>query len=338
MSVPDPSNERRQLSVDEFLRTCAARRRSRYQQALEPLPEFSDFAYQFFKSDSPPPGIAVLANGSIGETCVSELQERIIIAEGLLKSTLLAQKVANTLAKDLPTPLGDASVTKTSLLWAYAHELTHYARRHRLVEKQFGSNQATLHALEYDADMCSVEILFLHFMECSPTCTSALEAKMAVFANLFWCIRLQMGSGEPLLGSASHPHAATRVFDIISKLATLHAGRVKDSSFKDPATIEHAKALGIAMAHWERAYMQARRGFLGAGLAPEHSPLLKFLEPSQRKALVSERHERWEQIAPVIHHFERISRVLINEDHVEEFAIDPLGRYFWTYSWIDPDL
>lgn len=313
MLMPDPDNERRLLSIKDFLDSKDdGRKRRAYGSLLAPLAPLATRINAFWPAPDGMPDVRIVTNAQAGETELRDMVNTVCLTEGLLDDCMAAQLQASEVlnARDLPRTLGPLSVAKMGVMRAYAHEAFHYLRRHALVEKHFGGDAATKHALEFDADSCAVAAVYRYVRYFSPN-LSELRAKQQVLRNLYWSMRKHVddAAGTDYAGSPTHPHASARVNDMVLKLAMMNDTGVADPNFAQPATHQHHKALLDVLVNLEMAYMGA-----APGQAELVSPIAKFGLADVGLAYTGERHKRWDEIARLINFFVLMSRSQIDNE------------------------
>jgi hypothetical protein len=320
MLMPNPDNERRTLSIDDFLRSIKDFERQRiYARLLAPLEILSTRINATWPTPDGMPDIRIVRNASAEETELRDMVNTVCLAEGLLDRSLAANSQASEKlgASKLPKTLGPLSIAKLSIMWSCAHEIFHYLRRHELVEKHFGNDAATKHALEYDADLCAVAAIYRYLRFFSSN-KSAIQVKQTVFEHLYWQMRLEVDRTDTHFhGSQTHPHAATRLLDFVSKLATMHDSNLADPEFRNPLSHLHFNKLLEVLVKLELGYINA----IGVESQGKFSPIVDFARENIGLAYTSERHNRWDEISPLITRFVMLPRGLVsNESSIAFFG------------------
>lgn len=313
MLMPNPDAERRALSVDDFLRSIKDHERRRIcASLLAPLLVLATRIKATWPTPDGMPDIRIVRNAPAEETELRDMVNTVCLAEGLLDRCLDANTQASEILgfSKLPKTLGQLSVAKLGVMWSCAHEIFHYLRRHELVEKHFGNDPATKHALEYDADLCAVAAIYRYLRHFSPN-KSALLMKQTVFQHLYWPMRLEVDKTNVRFhGSQTHPHAAARLLDIISKLTMMHDSNVADPNFENPLSHLHFNKLTELLLQLESAYINS------FGVEPQgHSSLLAdFALENISMAYTSERHKRWDEISQLIENFVMLPRNIVSNE------------------------
>lgn len=313
MLMPDPDRMRRLLSQAEFLDSIGDReKRKSYSNLLASLTPLILRIKATWRAPDGMPDLRIVKNAPASETELRDMVNTVCLAEGLLDECLAAhiQAVRVLKARDLPKTLGPLSVAKMCFMWAYAHEVFHYLRRHALVEKHFGGDAATKHALEFDADLCAVAAIYRHVRFFSSN-LSELRAKQQVLTNLYWLLRKHVDDAAKTdySGTKTHPHASARIYDVIRKLAMMNDTGVADPNFERPATHQHYEALVKDFAGIESAYMDV----VSPGLE-ELSPVIQFGLANGGLLYTGERHKRWDEIARLIDRFSFMGRDTVDNE------------------------
>ena len=323
MLMPNPDYEQRALSVHQFLESVEDEAlRKQYKALLDLTPLIDNRIIESFPAPDGLPELRVFRGSCSDLAELRDLLQQICISQGLLDLCFSAQEDAETTKLDIriPRPLGEFSVAKVSFMWAYAHEAFHFVRRHALVEKHFGADKATRHALEYDADLCAVAVVYRH-VQLKTSTGDALQSKRAVLMNLFWFLRTQLND-EPadFAGSETHPYAAARMLDAIGKLAMLHNTRVADPNCSSPVTRHHLNYLADIFWRIEVARIRHKQGTAPTVLS---NGLSRFaIANAERMNYTRARHERWDEISKLIEHFSRMPRARIDNEQSIAFIGD----------------
>ncbi|ESS71410.1 hypothetical protein MGMO_105c00660 [Methyloglobulus morosus KoM1] len=301
MLMPDPDNERRPLPPVEFLNSIENKnQRTRYAvllERLEPLAKLIGTIY-------PAP-------------------------DGLLDQCLMVDARASTIKHSpaTPQPFGKFSIAKMGVMWAYAHELFHFLRRHTLVEKHFGNEVSTKHALEYDADLCSVASLYRYVQSQNPTCNPLL-LKRVVLMNLYWTLRMMIDGTtvNDFGGSQTHPYVAARLTDAVGKLAMLNDTQTPDPNFENPTTHLHCGKLMNILMPLELAYVKASENSQSGGV--EFSIVAEFAQANMELRFTHHRHKRWDEISPLIEKFAKLPRSMVDNEKTialvgDNFSLPP---------------
>jgi hypothetical protein len=268
---------------------------------------------RFLVSDGVP-DLYIVTNARPEDTELRDLVNAICLTDGLLKYCIDVEKQAAAVSLDfrLPRPLGVRSVAKIALLWAFGHELFHYLRRHALVEKHFGGDAATKHALEFDADMCAVASIY-RLVQRRPAVGNAFQMKRAVLANIFWPMRVEIDRKfVDFEGTETHPHPAVRLLDAVGKLAMLHDSGPPDPGFANPMTVLHFHKLIEFCCRLELARFKVPQG--GAILQDIQSTFRDFAMANSNLRYTSHRHMRWDEISPFIDNFSLLSRSVVDNE------------------------
>jgi hypothetical protein len=243
MLMPDPDNERKPLPPAEFLNSLENKdQRTRYAALLERLEPLAKLIGTRFPAPDGLPSLRIVKNAPAEDTAMGDMVNTIYLTDGLLDQCLMVDAGASTIKHSpaTPRPFGKFSIAKMGVMWAYAHELFHFLRRHALVEKHFGNEVSTKHALEYDADMCSVASLYRYLQSQNPTCNPLL-LKRVVLMNLYWTLRIMIDgtTTNDFGGSKTHPYVEARLMDAVGKLAMLNDTQTPDPNCENPTTHQH---------------------------------------------------------------------------------------------------
>lgn len=321
MLIPDPDNARLTLSIDEFLRSILDYERRRiYASLLAPLEVLLTRIKATWPTPDGMPDIRVVKNAAAEETELRDLVNTVCLGEGLLDRC----RSANTLAFDslgaskLPKTLGSLSIAKLGIMWSCSHEIFHYLRRHELVEKHFGNDPATKHALELDADLCAVAAIYRYLRYFSPK-TPAITMKKTVLEHLYWPMRLELDRTDMgFHGSQTHPHAAARLLDVIGKLAMMHDSKLADPNFTNPLSHLHLNTLIELLVKLEQAYINA----VGLKAPGQSSPIKQFVVANTDLTYTSGRQGRWDEISPLIESFVALRRDVVSNEASVAFVGD----------------
>lgn len=326
MIFPDPDDLKTPLSSEEFIRTFKddVIRRT-YANIIAPL---EPLKHRILATWSPPdgiPDIRFIKNAKASETELRDILRIICLTEGILENCLSAQSKAkdSTAAKELPSTLGKLSVAKFSLMWAYAHEVFHFTRRHALVENHFGSDQATKHALEYDADLCATAAIY-RFMQFFSQNSSEIECKRRTLSHIYWLLRqdIDTSTSSPPSGTLTHQHTAARINAIILKLAMLHnAGPADPYGVRSETRTDLNVLISLAI-ELERKYIGNDAFTTNFG---ELSPFIAFSMHNFELQFTSKLHKRWDEIAPLIEYFSILPRDKVDNEAIIAFFGDPIS-------------
>lgn len=257
MWMPDPDNERRSMPISDFLdRMKDDDNREQYQHIISALPPFLNEIKTNWLAIDGIPEIRIITNASANETELRDIVNTVCLAEGLLERSLGVQSIAEKSlgTYNVPRPLGPLSVAKACIMWSCAHEIFHYLRRHALIEKHFGSTPETKHALEFDADLCAAAA-FYRYLQRFSTKVPSIHLKKTAFRLLYFSLRINLAEENiKWAGSATHPHTAARLMDILSKLAMMHNTGVADQNFEDPFSHLHLAKLTRLLIDLESHY------------------------------------------------------------------------------------
>lgn len=317
--MPDP--DRRPMRVEEFLDSVQEKQqRSRYQAILSPLEPMNHIIRRFIRAVDGLPDLRIVKYAPIGDTELRDISQTVHLSDGLLDYCLEvdARASATFKRKSFPLPLGKFSVARISLMWAYGHEITHFLRRHQLVEKHFGGDPATKQALEFDADMCSAALIFRYLLKYGGA-SSVLHAKTMALTNIYWFLRCQVNDADDhdFRGTDGHPHMASRLVDILGKLAMLVESGPPDPNCESPATREHLVALTRTLGGLEATYFNVPPEML-----PGVSKILKYIKENVGQRYTSERSRRWDQISPLIDQFAVMERSFVDNESSIAFMGD----------------
>lgn len=316
MLMPDPDNERRLLSPSEFLASLENEgQRKKYDSLLKHLKPLANVVKARFPAPDGIPDLRIIKNARPEDTYLGDILNTIYLTDGLLEQCLLldAQVSKTPHTPKTPQPLGALSVAKIGVMWAYAHELFHFLRRHALVEKHFGNDVSTKHALEYDADMCSVASVYRYIQYTIPN-GDEFQSKRAVLMNLYWALRprIERTSIEDFSGSKTHPYIAARLLDAVGKLAILNDTGIADPNFMHPISHLHHGKLFKSLCHLELAYVKTsqnpKNGETGFSLVAE------FAIANSALCFTGHRARRWNEISQLIDSFAVLSRSMVDNE------------------------
>lgn len=322
MIFPDPDAQRHLMARDDFLRSISdGVTRRAYANIISPLVPLRQRISATWMAPDGLPEVRFIKNAEANETELRDLVNTICLADGLLERCLKAQfkAEASLPVRHLPRALGAFSVAKVSLMWVYAHEVFHFIRRHALVAKHFGNDQATKHALEYDADLCAAAAIY-RFLQYFGGRASEIECKKRVLNHLYWFLRSEVdfGAAAPYWGTETHQHFSARFNAITLKLAIMHNGGPADPHLMRPESRDHHRVLWDLNIKLERMYLG------GESLDNEmigRSPLISFAMANCNSQFTSPFHKRWDEISHFIESFAAISRAhLDNEASVAVFG------------------
>lgn len=322
MLMPDPENELRLLSIEEFLRSTLDMRKNKlYKIILSPLPPLMKRIKATWAAPDGIPNICIVKNAGITETELRDLINTVCLAEGLLEHSLEAQNLAlkNLGASKVPNPFGYLSIAKACMMWSCAHEVFHYLRRHALVEKHFGGDNETKHALEYDADLCAIASLYRYLQYFSPK-KSKINLKKTALTLIYCSMRININkeNSKSFYGSNTHPHTAARIWDISGKLAMLNDSGIPDPNLEHTTTQLHLKILMETTIELELIYSKSAEEKNG----PPLSPMFSFAMENQGLKYTQGRHERWDEIQPLINVFATLPREVIDNEKSIAFIGD----------------
>lgn len=325
MLMPDPDRERRPMHPKEYLESVSeTERREKYTNLLAMLPPLAGVIAHRFPAADAIPDLRIVKNAPAGETELRDMLGAVYLAEGLLSDCVRIESQTYLLPNlpEMPSPLGSDSIAKIALMWGYAHEVFHYLRRHALIEKQFGSQAATKHALEYDADLCSLACVYRYVQRQMPQ-SDELTCKKSVLMNLFWPLREQVEykPDREIKGSQTHPHAASRLLDAIAKLAMMNDGNVVDPTMSSPEIRLHFGELSNVLRNLELCYLgdpeRERRGLT------KESVVFEYLRINSKQHVLSERNKQWDKISPHIQLYMSLPRSIVdNEQTIALLNID----------------
>lgn len=108
-------------------------------------------------------------------------------------------------------------VSTSGLEWVALHELFHIMFKHNNILSELGGSDLLKRALEHDADMCSVAVLYRNFKYASLFKENDIEIKKIIFYDLFWTIRTFPNNND----AKEHPYLAERIFYLVVKLSQL---------------------------------------------------------------------------------------------------------------------
>lgn len=322
MMFPDPDAQRHLMVQEDFLRSIednVARRA--YASIVSPLAPLRKRIVSTWMAPDGVPEVRFVKNAKANETELRDMVNMICLAEGLLERCLQAQSraEASMSVRDLPRSLGAFSVAKISLMWAYAHEVFHFIRRHELVAKHFGNDQTTKHALEYDADLCATAAIY-RYLQFFGGRISEIECKRKFLRHIYWYLRSEVDADAktPYSGTDTHQHFAARFNAITLKLAVMHNSGPADPHMMRPDSRQHHKLL------WD-FHIKMEKVYLGGELVDneiiERSLLGAFSVANKNSHFTSSLHKRWDEIAHLIEDFSLIPRAHIdNEQSIAFFG------------------
>lgn len=314
MLMPDPDNERRLMSIDDFLKSqLEEMKRKLYTIILSPLFPLLSRIEATWPAPDPIPNICIIKNAKVGETELRDLIDTICLAEGLLEHCLEAQHLALKMLgpSKLPKPFGYLSIAKACMMWSCAHEVFHYLRRHALVEKHFGSSSETKHALEYDADLCAAAALYRYLQHFLPN-RSDMNLKKITLQLLYCSIRINIDKEADVdfYGSFTHPHTAGRILDIMRKLAIITDTGIPDMHFQHLATQADLDSLSRVIVDLELIYSKKYDG----NNDPRLSAIFSFAQGNSELKYTLGKHEQWDKIQPLIDKFSSIPRKQLDNE------------------------
>lgn len=332
MLMPDPDNECRPLRPSEFLASLENEgKRRKYDSLLKHLEPLANVVKTRFPAPDGIPELRIIKNAHPEDTYLGDILNTIYLSDGLLKQCLRLD-VQGSKTHHLPiTPriLGTLSIAKMGVMWAYAHELFHFLRRHALVEKHFGNEASTKHALEYDADLCSVASIYRYIQYKIPN-GDEFQSKRAVLMNLYWSLRplVDRTSIEDFSGSKTHPYIAARLLDAVGKLAMLNNTGTADPNLTHPTTQLHLTKLIETLCRLELAYVKTSKNTQDGETS--FSLVAEFAIANNELRFTAHRHERWDEISRLIDSFACLPRSMVdNEKSIafvgESFSL-PLSR------------
>lgn len=297
------------MVADDFLRSISdGVTRRAYANIISPLAPLRQRISATWMAPDGLPEVRFIKNADANETELRDLVNTICLAEGLLERCLQAQSKAKASmsTRHLPRSLGAFSVAKVSFMWAYAHEVFHFIRRHAMVAKHFGDDQATRHALEYDADLCAIAVIY-RFLQYFGGKVSQIECKRRVLSHIYWFLRaeVEFGATVPYLGTETHQHFAARFNAITLKLAIMHNSGPADPHAVRSDSREHHEDLWDLILRLEQMYLG------GGRLDNENvarSPLISFAMANCSSQFTSSLHKRWDEISHFIESFAAIPR------------------------------
>lgn len=321
MLLPDPESQRLLQTPREFLDSIEDRnQRKLYAHIIAPLEPLRERIKATWNAPDGLPDLKIVKNASAEETELRDLVNTVCIAEGLIRRCISLQDISARTMKlrKIPQIFGSLSVAKTSLMWAYAHEIFHFIRRHALVEKHFGSSSQTKHALEYDADLCAVAAIYRFVRYFSTGCTE-VECKRRVLAHLFWIMReeIEKDPQSNFTGTATHQHAAARLQAIVGKLAMMHNSGPADPDAALPATQSHLSDLSNQLIQLEQTFLNS----VNVGELNTISPIAKFAFENLDMQFTFPLHKQWDEISRYINYFTLLRRSEVdNESSVAFFG------------------
>lgn len=314
MLMPDPENERRTLSLEDFIRsTSDLKKRKIYRIILSPLPVLIERIKKTWLAPDGMPNILIVKNAKMEETELRDIINTVCLAEGLLERSLDAQNLAiKTLGPSkTPHPLGHLSIAKAFIMWSCAHEVFHYLRRHALVEKQFGNTLATKHALEYDADLCAFASIYRYLQYFSPK-KSEIDLKKTTLKIIYCSIRatITKENVENFYGTNTHPHTAARIFDIAGKLAMLKNFGKPDPNLEEATTRHHLNILINITIQLESMYSKSSNEKNSSKL----SSVFSFGLSNTKSRYTSPRNKTWDEIQKVIDCIALLPRNMVDNE------------------------
>ncbi len=320
--MPDPENQRQRLPIETFLNSIEdSQKKKTYSYLLSTIEPLKSIIKSRWYIPDGIPNVYIIKNASAEETELRDFINQVQIAEGLLQRCIeCEQQATQTIGQSqIPRTLGKLSIAKISLMWAYAHEAFHYIRRHDLVEKHFGNDPSTRHALEYDADLCSAVTIYRYLQHYSSN-KSALYLKKTLVQHLFWFLRIEVDRNinMPMQGSETHPHGAARLWDFIGKLAMSHDLIEPDPNFATPITRSHFNELSQVLIDLEWRYLERS----DIKNCDNLSPIASFAIENRELRYTSARHARWDEISPLISSFSSLRRNMVSNDQSISFLGD----------------
>lgn len=321
MRMPDPDNEQRHLSINDFLDIAQHRHKKKiYRAILSPLSPLVDRIKATWHTPDGVPEIRIMTNARANETELRDIINIICLADGLLEQSLRIQELAlkNFGASKIPKPFGSFSFAKACMMWSLSHEVFHYLRRHALVEKHFGSNEATKHALEYDADLCATAAFYRYLQYFSPS-KSCISLKKTALQLIYFALRVNISNADiNFTGTNTHPFMGARIIDILEKLAMLNDSGVPDPNGTSIETILHSRELYALLMQLELKYKYLSTD----DVSSKESPLLSFAIENHDLKYTLNRHERWDEIQSLIDRFSRFPRSVIDNEASIAFCGD----------------
>ncbi|WP_375592284.1 hypothetical protein [Chitiniphilus eburneus] len=318
MLLPDP-DARRPMEPADFLKCIDDdERRDRYSAVLERLDPLAGVIRERFFAVDGIPDLRIIKNAPKGDTELRDIVGAVFIADGLLDWFFEIDEFTRGFI-DIQYPFGKWSVAKIGAMWAYAHEVFHFVRRHALVEKHFGKSRDVRHALEFDADMCAVAVIY-RFVQFKENTGDELQLKMAVLKSLFFIVRAEIdqSSIKEYEGSPTHPHTAARLWDLVCKLSMLHDTGRTNPDFVNPISIQHSLVMLDMVKDLERKYLMAKnRDF-------ESSVIGDFLCQNSELKFTRSRHEQWDEISRLIDYFSTLPREDVDNDKSIGFIVNGL--------------
>jgi len=190
---------------------------------------------------------------------------------------------------------------RVSMMWTYCHEYFHYVRKHEevknILREQEGEGfdeQMTDYALERDADLCGISMVFDYMYHIHQGLMPELMIRQLTLFLVFWRIRPQLH----LEHGQRHLSMGSRLANIASKLAMLNekgdrSGKV-DRDFKEEATKKRHDKLMDCLFNCERVYLE--RYDQTDGLAS----LQNFFEWEGDNPMLVEVARRWDEMRSLV--------------------------------------
>jgi hypothetical protein len=216
----------------------------------------------------------------------------IEVSEGLIEHCLSCEyPTVDEVLDGIPRGLcGISLVAQVSLTWVIAHEYFHSIRSHNRVLEECGSDQVTLQAIERDADLCAVAIIYRMYQHFFSRYITDIQLRTFVLYSIFWIIRTLPKTEADL----THPSPDARLWFIVQKLAVLTelhgADNIPDIECKLPQTQGRQRTLIECLITLELAFQSIH------GPSSLHGNLIRSLQEIVLEPAGLEPVAKWDKI------------------------------------------
>ncbi|MDU8455119.1 hypothetical protein [Pseudomonas syringae group sp. J254-4] len=204
-------------SVEAYLNSHQRLKRAALQDLLEVVLPTIKYIHNTNGIDFPCPEIRIVRAPSIQAECTSYV---IQIYEGLIELCLKSESaLIDSVIPELSGENFDYSlVSKFSFSWVIAHEWLHHVKQHNAVAEQLKYSFPRVgEALEIDADLCAIAIIFRLTQRIYVGREKALLARKVAMYCVYWPLRNIPLSRQ----DRDHPPMALRLYHMLTKLGQL---------------------------------------------------------------------------------------------------------------------
>lgn len=192
---------------------------------------------------------------------------------------------------DEPIDLNYNLISENMLAWTVAHEFTHVVRKHNELLRILGVDSLTMRALEWDADLCAIAIIYRLLQLRYSQITSDLNVRLITIYSVFWPIRKLQNNSMQI----SHLTIEHRIYHLIGKLAMLGEGKydLPDKNWEKSQTLEINNRLLDLVVELENHFLSVNR------LSEEASLLhviLEYIATGKHLEVVG----RWDEIRDTV--------------------------------------